>query len=308
MNGKVYITHTKPIGAYLKYLNFYRIPEGIEQERVFTKKKGYRLGAEYSLEISATLGANIKAIEASGTVTHSFTFTAEMEVEQEESFTEKITGPINLRVYQPVLLYVTVVEGNQEIKDHMRINNMQYVERGGCLYFTRGVFRNSPYLFAEEDWLEDVVDEMEFSEHLLKEAFDEWITDLEYQCRGRMREKKGYVFESNEHTSYIKAEMTSGGDEEKYIITRSGRFYNISQGRQVVSPASGHGGGITLLTYGQSVAEYDNEIFLYTEEKKIMEKGKGKYLGIGKMFGGGIFDKVLDIHPGSEYEGNFEFV
>ncbi|MDJ0517022.1 MAG: hypothetical protein QNJ74_12460 [Trichodesmium sp. MO_231.B1] len=231
LKGLVYITHTKPIGAYLKYIKNYSIPEGIEQSRTFTKKKGYRLGAEYSLEVSATIGANIKAIEASGTVTHSFTFTAEMEVEQEESFSETVTGPVELRLYQPVLLYVTVVEGNQLIKDHLRINNIPFVERGGSIYFTRGVYQNEPYLFEEEDWLETVVDEREFSDRLSVEDCAEWHTEVEYQGCGKIYDVKSKL--------YFRGDYNIEGVDDKakaddFCLTGSGRLYCIRNAEQYV--------------------------------------------------------------------------
>jgi hypothetical protein len=95
----------KPIFAYLKYIEKKVIPEGTEREHEFKKIKGTVKTWSISVNITTSIGASFKFVEASTSISLGYDYSQQISESIEETWRDKVTGPATYYVYQPVIVF-----------------------------------------------------------------------------------------------------------------------------------------------------------------------------------------------------------
>lgn len=109
--GDIYIgdqnwgTYSRPVFAYLDYVDRYPVPTGSNIEHTFTKRKGFTQTFTESVNVKYSVGAAIDIVNASSEISVGFEASQAWSSEVEESWTTTLQGPATFYTYQIVLVY-----------------------------------------------------------------------------------------------------------------------------------------------------------------------------------------------------------
>jgi hypothetical protein len=170
-NGNYHETITKPIAGYIKYLNKKYLPEGTTQSYEFTKRKGYTKEFSVSVEVKASVGANIMGCDTSLEITTGFSYTNTINSEIEEKWTTTVTGGKDYWTYQSVILYVSRIENNYDTKSYLNAQGIDFKEKGNYLYYPTSVYKNSPQVLDVDI---DPIDYEKLKTYLFNKGVEKW--------------------------------------------------------------------------------------------------------------------------------------
>jgi hypothetical protein len=95
----------KPIFAYLKYVEKKLVPGGMEQTYEFKKIKGTVKTWSISVNITQSVEASIGFAQSNTSISLGFDYSKQISEQTEETWTQKVTGPVTYYVYQPVIVF-----------------------------------------------------------------------------------------------------------------------------------------------------------------------------------------------------------
>ncbi|KAK5050019.1 hypothetical protein LTR84_004139 [Exophiala bonariae] len=133
----------KPITAIQKYNDRIVVQDHQEVKHTFTVRKGVSKTTEVSLELTVGMGASIKGIFefgvlATGKVAQSVTKSDETE----ETWEEKLKGPVDTWRYQQVVLYATRVKKSDVVMFSLILDaDAAFYEKGDSYYVITPAYR-----------------------------------------------------------------------------------------------------------------------------------------------------------------------
>lgn len=109
--GDVYIgdqnwgTYTRPIFAYLRYVDRYPVPSGSTVQHTFTKTRGFTYSFTESINMKYSVSANIDIVNASSEIDVGFSASQAWSEGTSETWSASLKGPATFYAYQIVLVY-----------------------------------------------------------------------------------------------------------------------------------------------------------------------------------------------------------
>jgi hypothetical protein len=98
-------TYTRPIFAYLRYVDRYPVAGGQTITHTFTKRAGFTYSFTASISTTTSVGASIDIVNVSSEISTGFSATKAWSHETEESWSTSLQGPATFYCYQIVLVY-----------------------------------------------------------------------------------------------------------------------------------------------------------------------------------------------------------
>jgi hypothetical protein len=95
----------KPIFAYLKYIEKKLVPSGMEQTYTFKKIKGSVKTWSISINITQSIEASIGPVQSNTSISLGFDYSKQISEQTEETWEQKVKGPVTFYVYQPVIVF-----------------------------------------------------------------------------------------------------------------------------------------------------------------------------------------------------------
>ncbi|WNG23469.1 monalysin family beta-barrel pore-forming toxin [Cystobacter fuscus] len=111
VHGDIYIktqgwgTYTRPIFAYLKYVNTYTHPSGASQHYTTTQSVGLTETFTKEVKASYSVGANIDIVNASSSIETGFSKSSSWSQQTLQGWTTTLRGPATFYIYQVALVY-----------------------------------------------------------------------------------------------------------------------------------------------------------------------------------------------------------
>ncbi|NES01476.1 MAG: hypothetical protein F6K22_00615 [Okeania sp. SIO2F4] len=268
VGGKCIPTFTKPIGAYLKYINTTQVPEGVTSKRTFTKKKGMVVGKKSTVEVSASFGVAFKAAEAEASVKTGFENYEENYEEETIEYEIEVKGGTNYDTFQPVILYANMVRMNEVVRDHLKINGIDIYEKDGFYIYMRGMTMNSPVNYNVVGNFEPV-HEKKFVEELLSDKWsDEWYTEVAV-VRGMIYSPQVKRYATKVASKYGVFRLNKKERGDVYVITEGQHIYNESLGMMLMENGKGK------LGWRKDPRGWEEVRILLNEEKKLLVEERG---------------------------------
>lgn len=106
----------KPIFAYLKYIGKNSIPDGVEQTHTFEKQKGIVKSWSINVGIRQKISANFLAVESETEISLGFNYGKKISEVTTETWQERVTGPAEFVVFQPVIIFAVHQESPKGTK------------------------------------------------------------------------------------------------------------------------------------------------------------------------------------------------
>lgn len=109
--GDIYIktqnwgTYTRPIFAYLKYVNTYTHPSGASQQYTTAQTVGLTETFTKELKASYSVGANIDLVNTGSSIETGFSKSSSWSQQTTQSWTTALQGPATFYIYQVALVY-----------------------------------------------------------------------------------------------------------------------------------------------------------------------------------------------------------
>ncbi|ATB29717.1 monalysin family beta-barrel pore-forming toxin [Melittangium boletus] len=109
--GDIYITsqnwgtYTRPLFAYLEFVDQYPIPNQVDLQHQVTQKSGLTSSFTTEVKSSYSVGAKIDIVNVGSSISTGFSQTQSWSQERDESWTTTLHGPGTFYIYQVVLVY-----------------------------------------------------------------------------------------------------------------------------------------------------------------------------------------------------------
>ncbi|MFE8603980.1 monalysin family beta-barrel pore-forming toxin [Archangium violaceum] len=146
--GDIYITsqnwgtYTRPIFAYLEFVDQYPVPNQVTLQHQVSKKSGFTQSFTKEVKSSYSVGAKIDIVNVGSNISTGFSATQSWSQEQSESWTTTLQGPGVFYTYQVALVYAhNATSAANKCGSNFKYKRTQQVGSRNDLYYLSSIHK-----------------------------------------------------------------------------------------------------------------------------------------------------------------------